>query len=150
MRRLVIGADHGGVRLKDQIVEMLTAAGTYEITDVGTHGNAAVDYPNIGETVGRKVASDHTLSGILICGSGIGISIAANKVRGVRAALCHDAYTARMSREHNNANIICLGERVTGSEVAKDAVNVFLMTQFEGGRHETRVGIIADIEGRNS
>ena len=146
MRKIVVGADHGGVRLKDDIVAMLS--GSYEVVDKGTHGTTAVDYPNIAEAVGKEVASDPTATGILVCGSGIGISIAANKVRGIRAALVHDAYTARMSRQHNDANIICLGERVTGSEVAKDAVKVFLETNFEGGRHANRVNLINELDGR--
>ena len=146
MRKIVVGADHGGVNLKDQIVEMLKSSGEYEVTDVGTHGTTSVDYPNIAEIVGKEVSKDSGSTGILVCGSGIGISIAANKVPGIRAALCHDAYTARMARQHNNANIICLGERVTGSEVAKDAVQVFLKTEFEGGRHANRVALIHKIE----
>lgn len=147
MRKIIIGADHGGVVLKQQIVAMLKAAGEFEVTDVGTHGTTAVDYPNIAETVGKTVAAETgNFTGILVCGSGIGISIAANKVKGIRAALCHDAYTARLARQHNDANIICLGERVTGSEVAKDAVNVFLETAFEGGRHTNRVALITNLD----
>ena len=147
MRKIVIGADHGGVKLKDELVLMLSQSGQYDISDIGTHGSVSVDYPNIAEAVGRAVvASNGAASGILVCGSGIGVSIAANKVTGVRAALVHDAYTARMSRMHNYANIICLGERVTGSEVAKDAVNVFLATSFEGGRHGKRVDLITALD----
>ena len=146
MRKIIIGADHGGVKLKDDIVAMLSTCGEYEITDKGTHGTTAVDYPNIAEAVGKEVAADPSATGILVCGSGIGISIAANKVRGIRAALVHDAYTARMSRQHNDANIVCLGERVTGSEVAKDAVKVFLQTAFEGGRHANRVNLINSLD----
>ena len=146
MKKIVIGADHGGVRLKDEIVKMLSADKSLQISDFGTHGSAPVDYPNIAESVGKQVSADPEIIGILVCGSGIGISIAANKVKGVRAALVHDAYTARMSRQHNNANIICLGERVIGAEVAKDAVNVFLHTNFEGGRHQNRVDLISSLE----
>lgn len=146
MKKIVIGADHGGVRLKDEIVKMLSADKGLQISDFGTHGSAPVDYPDIAESVGKQVSADPELIGILVCGSGIGISIAANKVKGVRAALVHDAYTARMSRQHNNANIICLGERVIGAEVAKDAVNVFLHTNFEGGRHQNRVDLISSLE----
>ena len=146
MKKIVVGADHGGVRLKDEIVKMLSADKSLQISDLGTHGSAPVDYPNIAESVGKQVSGDPELIGILVCGSGIGISIAANKVKGVRAALVHDAYTARMSRQHNNANIICLGERVIGAEVAKDAVNVFLHTNFEGGRHQNRVDLISSLE----
>jgi ribose 5-phosphate isomerase B len=149
MRKIIIGADHGGVRLKDDLVAMLSASGQYDIVDKGTHGTLSVDYPNIAEAVGVEVVSDPTATGILVCGSGIGISIAANKVKGIRAALVHDAYTARMSRQHNDANIVCLGERVTGSEVAKDAVKVFLETGFEGGRHANRVNLISGLEKKN-
>jgi ribose 5-phosphate isomerase B len=145
-KRVIVGADHGGVRLKDELVQMLSTEEDLEIIDLGTHGTTAVDYPKVAESVGRQVANDPNHVGILVCGSGIGVSIAANKVKGVRAALVHDAYTARMSRQHNDANIICLGERVTGSEVAKDAVKVFLKTSFEGGRHTNRVDLITSLE----
>lgn len=146
MKQIIVGADHGGVRLKDEIVQMLSQDTNLKVCDLGTHGNAPVDYPNIAELVGMQVARDPDVFGILVCGSGIGISIAANKVKGIRAALVHDAYTARMSRQHNNANIICLGERVIGSEVAKDAVKTFLESKFESGRHQTRIDLIASIE----
>lgn len=149
MRKIIIGADHGGVRLKDDLVAMLSGSGQYEIVDKGTHGTVSVDYPNIAETVCKDVALDKSATGILVCGSGIGVSIAANKVKDIRAALVHDAYTAKMSRQHNDANVICLGERVTGSEVAKDAVRVFLDTSFEGGRHANRVNLISGIEQKN-
>jgi ribose 5-phosphate isomerase B len=149
MRKIIIGADHGGVRLKDDIVAMLSSSGQYDVIDRGTHGTTSVDYPNIAETVCTEVVADKAATGILVCGSGIGISISANKVKGIRAALVHDAYTARMARQHNDANVVCLGERVTGSEVAKDAVKVFLGTEFEGGRHANRVNLISFIESRN-
>ena len=145
MKKVIIGADHGGVRLKDELVLMLS--GQFDVQDMGTHGTTAVDYPNVAEAVGKAVVSSNGgAAGILVCGSGIGVSIAANKVTGVRAALVHDAYTARMSRMHNDANVVCLGERVTGSEVAKDAVNVFLSTAFEGGRHAKRVDLISALD----
>ncbi len=140
-----MGADHGGVVLKDSLVEMLKSMGEYDLVDMGTHGTEAVDYPDIAFSVATSVmqfsSNDPTTScvGIVVCGSGIGVSIAANKVAGIRCALVHDAYTARMSMEHNNANMIALGERVTGSEVAKDAVRVFLGSSFQGGRHQGRV-----------
>jgi ribose 5-phosphate isomerase B len=150
MRKIIVGADHGGVKLKDDIVAMLSSSGgNYEIVDKGTHGTTSVDYPNIAESVCNDVVSHKAATGILVCGSGIGISISANKVKGIRAALVHDAYTARMARQHNDANVVCLGERVTGSEVAKDAVKVFLETEFEGGRHANRVNLISSIEERN-
>ena len=149
MRRIIIGADHGGVNLKDQIVTMLKSSNEYDVTDIGTHVNTSVDYPDIAQEVGKQVAGNQEdLTGILVCGSGIGVSIAANKIKGIRAALCHDAYTARMARQHNNANVLCLGERVTGSEVAKDAVMVFLKSGFEGGRHANRVDLITKLESK--
>jgi ribose 5-phosphate isomerase B len=147
MRKIIVGADHGGVKLKDDLVAMLSGSG-YDVIDRGTHGTTSVDYPNIAESVCTEVASDPSLTGILVCGSGIGISISANKIKNIRAALVHDAYTARMARQHNDANVICLGERVTGSEVAKDAVKVFLDTAFEGGRHGDRVGLISALESK--
>lgn len=149
MRKIIVGADHGGVRLKDDLVAMLSSTGQYKIVDKGTHGGASVDYPKIAESVCTEVSANNDATGILVCGSGIGISISANKVKGIRAALVHDAYTARMARQHNDANVICLGERVTGSEVAKDAVRVFLESQFEGGRHANRVKLISDLEEKN-
>ena len=145
MRKVVVGADHGGVGLKDQLVAMLRDS--YEIVDLGTHGNTPIDYPKIAEQVAQEVTKGVPgTAGILVCGSGIGVSIAANKVKGIRCALVHDAYTARMSRQHNDANIIALGERVTGVEVAKEAVKIFLETPFEEGRHANRVALIKDIE----
>jgi ribose 5-phosphate isomerase B len=147
MRKVVIGSDHGGVGLKDQLVAML--GDSYEIVDLGTQGTTPIDYPKIAEQVASQVTrSASGTFGILVCGSGIGVSISANKVKGIRCALVHDAYTARMSRQHNDANVIALGERVTGVEVAKEAVKIFLETPFEGGRHANRVALITDIESR--
>lgn len=145
MRKVIVGADHGGVGLKDQLVAMLRD--NYEIVDLGTQGTTPIDYPKIAKQVAQQVTkSPPGTAGILVCGSGIGVSIAANKIKGIRCALVHDAYTARMSRQHNDANIIALGERVTGVEVAKEAVKLFLETPFEGGRHANRVALISDIE----
>jgi len=145
MRKVVIGSDHGGVGLKDQLVAMLRDS--YEVVDLGTQGTTPIDYPKIARQVALEVVkSSPGTSGILVCGSGIGVSISANKVKGIRCALVHDAYTARMSRQHNDANVIALGERVTGVEVAKEAVKIFLETPFEGGRHANRVALITDIE----
>lgn len=145
MRKVIVGADHGGVGLKDHLVAMLRA--NYEIVDLGTQGTTPIDYPKIAKQVAEQVTkSPPGTAGILVCGSGIGVSIAANKIKGIRCALVHDAYTARMSRQHNDANIIALGERVTGVEVAKEAVKLFLETPFEGGRHANRVALISDIE----
>ena len=149
MRKIIIGSDHGGVVLKDQIVSMLREVGGWDVEDLGTNGTAAIDYPVIAERVAQRVAKNFEALGILVCGSGIGVSITANKVTGIRCALIHDAYTARMARQHNDANVMAIGERVTGSAVAEDAVRIFLSTEFEGGRHANRVGLInkLDVDG---
>jgi ribose 5-phosphate isomerase B len=143
--RLVVGSDHGGFELKTTVIDHLRAAG-HEVADVGTHGAASVDYPDYGAAVGRAVVSGSAELGIAICGSGIGIAIAANKVPGVRAATVHDVTSARLSREHNDANVLCLGQRLTGPLVALDAVEMFLSTDFGHGRHEARVAKIAVLE----
>jgi ribose 5-phosphate isomerase B len=135
---LAIGADHGGVRLKDVVVGALERRGI-PFVDVGTNDQASVDYPDFAAKVASGVANGDYDRGILICGTGIGMSIAANKFFGVRAALCHDTYTARMARLHNDANILVVGERVTGPGVAEEIVEVWLDTPFEGGRHSLRV-----------
>ena len=143
--RVVLGSDHAGLRLKQVVAAHLEQAG-YEIVDVGTHTTDSVDYPDFGAAVGRAVVSDQGTLGIAFCGSGIGICIAANKVPGVRAATVHDVTSARMTRLHNDANVMCLGERFTGEQVALDAVDTFLATPFEGGRHARRVDKIAALE----
>lgn len=143
--RIAIGADHGGFWLKERVRAFLEGEG-HEVHDFGTHSEASVDYPDISGKVAQAVAGGAFDCGILICGTGIGMSIAANKVRGVRAAVCHEAYTARMARAHNNANILCMGGRVLGEGVALDVVRTFLATPFEGGRHARRVGKIAVLE----
>jgi len=135
---LAIGADHGGVHLKAVVIQALEAH-QIAFVDVGTNGEASVDYPDFAAKVASGVANGDYDRGILICGTGIGMSIAANKFYGVRAALCHNTYTARMSRAHNDANILVLGERVTGIGVAEEIINVWLETDFEGGRHARRV-----------
>jgi len=135
---LAIGADHGGVHLKEVVIRCLENHGIPYL-DVGTNGESSVDYPDFAAKVASGVANGDYERGILICGTGIGMSIAANKFYGVRAALCHNTYTARMSRAHNDANILVLGERVTGVGVAEEIVNVWLETDFEGGRHARRV-----------
>lgn len=136
--KIFLGADHGGYLLKEEIKTLLSDL-EYEAKDLGTSGPDSVDYPPFGKAVAEKVVSDPESLGIVICGSGIGISIAANKVSGARAALCTTSTHARLSRQHNNANILALGERMTGVEIAKDIVKTFLETEFEGGRHERRV-----------
>jgi len=133
-----IGSDHGGFELKGYIIEYLKEKG-YEIKDYGTYSEDSIDYPDCAAPVCKAVQSGEIEKGILICGTGIGISIAANKYKGIRAALCADVYSAKMSRQHNNAQILCLGGRVTGRELAYMIVDTWLTTEFEGGRHEKRV-----------
>ena len=144
---LAIGSDHGGYALKQEIMAHLTKRGI-EFKDFGTYSEASCDYPIYGEAVARAVADGECERGILICGTGIGISIAANKVKGIRAALCADCFSAEMTRLHNNANILALGARTTGSGLALKIVDTFLDTGFEGGRHANRVNLITEIENR--
>lgn len=136
--KVLVACDHAGFALKRAIVEHLRAAGV-EVEDLGTHSEDSVDYPDFAHALAARVAEDPEARGILICATGIGMSIAANRHTGVRAALCHDAYTAEMSRRHNDANVLCLGGRVTGDAVAKNMVDIFLATPFDGGRHARRV-----------
>lgn len=136
--KIVIASDHGGFRLKNQIIQHLKNK-NIEYKDLGAFNEESVDYPDYGQAVGKAVASGEYDRGIIICGTGIGISIAANKIPGVRAALCGDCFSAKASREHNNANVLALGERVTGVELAKMITDIWLETEFAGGRHERRV-----------
>ena len=143
---IAIASDHGGFELKKEIVKYLTSKG-YEFTDMGTCDcTISVDYPDYGQSVAEAVSRGEYEKGIIICGTGIGISISANKVPRIRAALCTDSYMAKMSREHNDANILALGGRVTGSGLAVDIVETWLNTEFLGGRHKTRVDKISEIE----
>lgn len=142
---LAIGSDHAGYRLKMQIIKHL-AEKKVEMLDVGTCNEQSVDYPDYGLAVAEAIVSGECDKGIIVCGTGIGISISANKVPGIRAALCTDSYMAKMSREHNNANILALGDRVVGEGVALDIVDAWLSTEFIGGRHGKRVNKISDIE----
>ncbi len=135
---IAVGSDHAGFDLKQLIAEHLIARGL-EVVDLGAHSTDRVDYPDFGAAVGRSVASGQADLGVAVCGSGIGICMAANKIKGVRAATVHDATSARLTREHNDANVICLGERLTGVQVALDAVDAWLDAEFEGGRHADRV-----------
>lgn len=135
---LAVGSDHGGFELKEKIIATLKSKG-HTVEDLGCHSLDSVDYPDFAELVCESVKSGAAEYGILICGTGIGMSLAANRHREIRAALCHDEYTARLSREHNNANILCLGSRVTGAGVAEAIVKIWLTTSFDGGRHQTRV-----------
>jgi ribose 5-phosphate isomerase B len=143
--RIAIGADHAGFRLKQHVVGYLQRLG-HEVDDRGTHSEASVDYPGICADVGREVAARRADRGIVLGGSGQGEQIAANKVRGVRAALCNDLYTARMSREHNDANVLAMGGRIVASGLADEIVKLWLETPFEGGRHQRRIEQIAAIE----
>ena len=135
---IAIGSDHGGFALKQEIMKHLEDR-KLEYIDFGTYSSDSCDYPQYGAAVGRAVASGSCERGILICGTGIGISISANKIHGVRAALCGDCFSAEMTRRHNDANIVALGARVVGPGLALKIVDTFLDTEFEGGRHERRV-----------
>ena len=143
--RIAVGSDHAGFDLKGQLAAHLVEAG-HEIEDLGTHGRASVDYPDFGAAVARAVASGSAELGVACCGTGIGISIAANKVRGVRAAVVHDVSSARLARAHNDANVVCFGSRLLGPVVAIDALDAFLAARFEGGRHLQRIDKIAALE----
>ena len=143
---IALGCDHAGVQLKGAIAELLASRGV-EHRDYGTYDQASCDYPDYAERVGRAVAAGEAERGILVCGTGVGISIAANKIEGVRAALCADTFTAHMSREHNDANVLCLGARVVGTGLALDIVSTWLEARFEGGRHQRRVDKIHALEG---
>lgn len=137
---IAIGSDHAGPALKDIFKAKLEERG-YTVLDLGTHGEESVDYPDYGKAVGEAVASGEADRGIVICGTGIGISIAANRIPGVRAAVCHDVTSARLAREHNDANVLALGVRVIGPEVALDCLDAFFATEFSGGeRHVRRIG----------
>ena len=135
---ICIASDHAGYDLKDTLKSDLESWG-YDVRDLGTQGPESVDYPDFGHALAEAVASGQADRGVVVCGTGIGISIAANRHPGVRAALCHDSLTARMSRQHNDANVLALGARVIGEETARDCLKVFLETEFEGGRHVRRV-----------
>jgi ribose 5-phosphate isomerase B len=145
--RVALGADHAGVQLKQDIKRQLDERGI-SYTDFGTDSTEPVDYPDYARTVGEAVASGQYDSGILFCGSGVGMAIAANKIPGVRAAAVFDADAARLSREHNDANVLSLGERVTPVDQARAIVNAFLDTPFAGGRHQRRVDKITALESR--
>ena len=144
---LAIGSDHGGFALKQAILEHLREKGV-EYKDFGTYTEDSCDYPEFGEAVARAVAGGECERGIAICGTGIGISIACNKVRGIRAAVCGDCYSAEMTRRHNDANVLCMGARVLGEGLAVKITDTFLETPFEGGRHARRVAKIHEIENR--
>ena len=139
--KLAFGADHGGVDLKDQLLQHLREAG-HEVTDLGTNGHESVDYPDFAQAVAAQVASGVVERGILVCGTGQGMAMAANKVPGVRAGVVSDTFSARMIAEHNDARVLCLGARVVGPSLAQEIVDSYLGASFEGGRHARRVGKI--------
>ena len=138
-RAVAIACDHAGFQLKSKLKEQLVTKGI-EVIDLGTDSEGSVDYPDFGFAMAKALSDDRAETGVLVCGSGIGIYMAANRHPDVRAALVHDALGARMSRLHNDANVICFGGRMIGEEVAMDCLNIFLETDFEGGRHARRVG----------
>jgi len=142
---IAIGSDHGGFKLKEVLIEYLEK-NNIKYKDFGTYSEQSCDYPLIAVEVAKKVASGEFEKGILICGTGIGMSIAANKVKGIRAALCHDVFSAKATRRHNDANILTCGERVIGTGLFLEIVDAFLKTQFEGGRHQRRIDLIAQTE----
>ncbi len=147
--KIVLGADHAGYGLKEELKLVLRQEGI-EFLDVGTlNGEESVDYPDYAEAVARKVASGDFDRGVIICGTGIGVAIAANKVKGVRAANCDNPVSAKFSREHNDANVLTMGSRIIGPEIAKEILRAWVRAQFEGGRHARRVNKISEIEERS-
>jgi ribose 5-phosphate isomerase B len=148
MTRFAAGADHAGYVLKDLLVDHLRGLG-HEVEDLGTNSEDRVDYPDFGAAVGRAVASGESEFGLLVCGSGVGVCIAANKVPGIRAATVHDMTSARLAREHNDANVICLGARFLGEQTATDALDAFVGASFQGGRHTPRVNKLDDLLPRS-
>lgn len=142
--KIVLASDHAGFFLKEKIKDFLIKEG-YEVIDVGTHSSVSVDYPEYGFKAIEKILSGEAERGILICGTGIGMSIVANRFSGIRAALCHEPFSAQMARRHNNANVLVLGGRLIGDGMAVEIVKVFLSTEFEGGRHERRLNLIEEL-----
>lgn len=146
--KIAIGSDHAGFELKEYIRNVL-ASGDYEVTDYGTSSPQSVDYPDYGFEVAKDVAAGKADRGILVCGTGMGMNVVANKVKGIRAALAYDIYTAGQSRKHLDTNVLVLGERVTGRGLAEEIVRIWLSTGFEGGRHSGRVAKIEAFENKN-
>ena len=146
--KITIGSDHGAVELKEEVKKVLAEFAGVEVKDVGTFGTASVDYPDIAEKVCADVVSGAADRGIVLCGTGMGISIAANKIKGIRCALCNDVYSAKMSREHNNSNVLAMGGRVLGFGPAGEIVRAWMTTDFAGGRHERRVNKIMALENK--
>ena len=146
MATIAVGSDHAGYALKEQLAGELRDLG-HEVLDLGAHSSERVDYPDFGAAVGRAVVGGDAELGLCVCGSGIGIAMAANKVPGVRAATVHDVTSARLTRQHNDANVICLGERLIGPEVASEALRAWLDAEFAGGRHTGRIDKLSGLEG---
>ena len=144
MSRIAVGSDHAGFHLKQRLAEELRGLG-HEVLDLGTYSTDRVDYPDFGEAVGRAVVVGEADAGVCVCGSGMGIAMAANEVAGVRAATVHDALSAGLARQHNDANVICMGERLIAEEAAVEALRAWLDAEFEGGRHEGRVAKLGAI-----
>ena len=144
--RIAVGSDHAGFHLKERLAAHLRDRG-HDVVDCGTHSDDRVDYPDFGAAVGRAVRDGEADGGLCVCGRGIGIAMAANKIDGVRAATVHDATSARLTKQHNDANVICIGERLTGPEVATDCVDAWLDATFEGGRHNGRVAKLDSLGG---
>ena len=147
--KIGIGNDHAALEMKNQVMEYLEEKG-YEVINYGTNTPESCNYPEFGEKVGRAVVSGEVDCGILICGTGVGISLAANKVKGVRAVVCSGPYSAKLSKQHNNTNILAFGARVVGIELAKMIIDEWLGAEFEGGRHQTRVDMIMAIENKDN
>jgi len=139
---IAIASDHAGLELKRLLAAELSGRG-FSVLDLGTHDQASVDYPDFADALAKALADGRARRGVLICGTGIGVGMAANRHRHVRAAVCHDSTSARLARQHNDANVLALGARLLGSEVAKDCLAIFLSTAYEGGRHDRRVAKIS-------
>lgn len=144
-KTIAFGCDHGGFIYKKDIIERLISNG-YTVIDCGTDSSASVDYPVFADKVCTEITSGNAQLGILICGTGIGMSIAANKHKGIRAACCENTFSARMTRHHNDSNVLCLGARVLGIELVHDMIDLFVTTEFEGGRHQNRVNMLNDLD----
>ena len=147
--KIAVGCDHGGLEHKNAIAEHLKSEG-FEVEDFGIYENKSVDYPEIALKVANSIKNGENELGILVCGTGIGMSLAANKVNGIRAAACSEHYSAKYTRLHNNSNILCLGGRVIGIGTALELCDIFVNTEFEGGRHQRRIDMITEIEKSNS
>ena len=149
MKNIVIGCDHAALELKNKVIAHLETRG-FDVCDVGTYTKDSCNYPDYASAACKKLQDGEAELGILICGTGIGMSMAANKHRGIRAACCSDTFSAKATREHNNANVLCFGERVVGQGLARELVDIFLDTDYLGGRHDARVAMLTDIENKNN